>query len=336
MLCYLMKGSNVLKRGKRIGLRKEDASGCKRREMKSRDVETKLLKEKEKRGRQEKLRRDKEELRKRKRDVLILKKLNRRKEKRKGRLRTDLQDRKRKKGKRCRTGGTKMVAIEVALGEEEVETAKMMDLDLEVGVEELGNLAKEAGGTENKAKEMNGLDHVAVEEIGIEMIETECLQDVALLLEIVMVLIVDLVVMTDLIVVTIAEMMVLLSVVDHLQDEDFLLQETAGGVEEVKGLHGETTLLPVVDVTKMIEVECGEEVVETVTVMMDLDLVEEEEEEPGNQVVEVGETESRGEMMDQGTMIVDLLVTIVAHVMTAAPVVALNAVDLEMMTTDPQ
>merc|ERR1719270_2998842 len=79
----------------------------------------------------------------------------------------------------------------------------------------------------------------------------------------------------------------------------------------------------------MIEVECGEEVVETVTVMMDLDLVEEEE-EPGNQVVEVGETESRGEMMDQGTMIVDLLVT------TAAPVVALNAVDLEMMTTDPQ
>merc|ERR1711963_205243 len=76
MLCYLMKGSNVLKRGKRIGLRKEDASGCKRREMKSRDVETKLLKEKEKRGRQEKLRRDKEELRKRKRDVLILKKLN--------------------------------------------------------------------------------------------------------------------------------------------------------------------------------------------------------------------------------------------------------------------
>jgi len=229
-----------------------------------------------------------------------------------------------------------MEAIEVALGEEEVETAKMMDLDLEVGVEELGNLAKEAGGTENKAKEMNGLDHVAVEEIGIEMIETECLQDVALLLEIVMVLIVDLVVMTDFIVVTIAEMMVLLSVGDHLQDEDFLLQETAGGVEEVKGLHVETTLLPVVDVTKMIEVECGEEVVETVTVMMDLDLVEEEEEEPGNQVVEVGETESRGEMMDQGTMIVDLLVTIVAHVMTAAPVVALNAVDLEMMTTDPQ
>merc|ERR1712029_1180543 len=105
--------------GKRIGLRKEDASGCKRREMKSRDVETKLLKEKEKRGRQEKLRRDKEELRKRKRDVLILKKLNRRKEKRKGRLRTDLQDKKRKKGKRCRTGGTKMVAIEVALGAEE-------------------------------------------------------------------------------------------------------------------------------------------------------------------------------------------------------------------------
>merc|ERR1712235_15466 len=147
-----------------------------------------------------------------------------------------------------------------------------------------------------------------------EMIETECLQDVALLLEIVMVLIVDLVVMTDLIVVTIAEMMVHLSVVDHLQDEDFLLQETAGGVEEVKGLLVETTLLPVVDVTKMIEVECGEEVVETVTVMMDLDLVEEEE-EPGNQVVEVGETESRGEMMDQGTMIVDLLVTIVAHVM---------------------
>merc|ERR1712173_573656 len=44
MLCYLMKGSNVLKRGKRIGLRKEDASGCKRREMKSRDEETKLLK----------------------------------------------------------------------------------------------------------------------------------------------------------------------------------------------------------------------------------------------------------------------------------------------------
>merc|ERR1712029_452406 len=171
-----------------------------------------------------------------------------------------------------------------------------MDLDLEVGVEELGNLAKEAGGTENKAKEMNGLDHVAVEEIGIEMIETECLQDVALLLEIVMVLIVDLVVMTDLIVVTIAEMMVHLSVVDHLQDEDFLLQETAGGVEEVKGPLVETTLLPVVDVTKMIEVECGEEVVETVTVMMDLDLVEEEEEEPGNQVVEVGETESRGEM----------------------------------------
>merc|ERR1719378_1845195 len=107
-------------------------------------------------------------------------------------------------------------------------------------------------------------------------------------------------------------MMVLLSVGDHLQDEDFLLQETAGGVEEVKGLLVETTLLPVVDVTKMIEVECGEEVVETVTVMMDLDLVEEEE-EPGNQVVEVGETESRGEMMDQGTMIVDLLVTIVAH-----------------------
>merc|ERR1712112_606925 len=97
---------------------------------------------------------------------------------------------------------------------------------------------------------------------GIEMIETECLQDVALLLEIVMVLIVGLVVMRDLIVVTIAEMMVHLSVVDHLQDEDFLLQETAGGVEEV---------------TKMIEVECGEEVVETVTVMMDLDLVEEEE-----------------------------------------------------------
>merc|ERR1711972_755569 len=106
MLCYLMKGSNVLKRGKRIGLRKEDASGCKRRGMKSRDVETKLLKEKEKRGRQEKLRRDKEELRKRKRDVLILKKLNRRKEKKKGRLRTDLQDKKRKKEKRCRTGGT--------------------------------------------------------------------------------------------------------------------------------------------------------------------------------------------------------------------------------------
>merc|ERR1712198_701616 len=78
-----------LERGKRIGLRKEDASGCKRREMKSRDVEMKLLKEKEKRGRQEKLRRDKEEPRKRKRDVLILKKLNRRKEKRKGRLRTD-------------------------------------------------------------------------------------------------------------------------------------------------------------------------------------------------------------------------------------------------------
>merc|ERR1711973_870747 len=258
--------------------------------------------------------RDREELRKRKRDVLILKKLNRRKEKRKGRLRTDLQDRKRKKGKRCRTEGTKRVAIEVGLGEEEVETAKMMDLDLEVGVEELGNLAKEAGGTENKAKEMNGLDHVAVEEIGIEVIETECLQDVALLLEIVM---------------------VLLSVVDHLQDEDFLLQETAGGVEEVKGLHGETTLLPVVDVTKMIEVECGEEVVETVTVMMDLDLVEEEE-EPGNQVVEVGETESRGEMMDQGTMIVDLLVTIVAHVMIVVPVVALNVVDPEMMTTDPQ
>merc|ERR1712029_667963 len=203
------------------------------------------------------------------------------------------------------------------------------------GVEELGNLAKEAGGTENKAKEMNGLDHVAVEEIGIEMIETECLQDVALLLEIVMVLIVDLDEMTGLIVVTIAEMMVHLSVVDHPQDEDFPLQGTAGGVEEVKGLHVETTLLPVVDVTKMIEVECGEEVVETVTVMMDLDLVEEEE-EPGNQVVEVGETESRGEMMDQGTMIVDLLVTIVAHVMTAAPVVALNAVDLEMMTTDPQ
>ena len=226
-----------------------------------------------------------------------------------------------------------MVAIEVALGEVEVETAKMMDLDLEVGVEELGNLAKEAGGTENKAKEMNGLDHVAVEEIGIEMIETECLQDVALLLEIVMVLIVDLVVMTDLIVVTIAEMMVHLSVVDHLQDEDFLLQETAGGVEEVKGLHVETTLLPVVDVIKMIEVECGEEVVETVTVMMDLDLVEEE---PGNQVVEVGETESRGEMMDQGTMIVDLLVTIVAHVMIVVPVVALNVVDPEMMTTDPQ
>merc|ERR1711973_1021198 len=238
------------------------------------------------------------------------------------------------KGKRCRTEGTKMVAIEVVLGEEEVETAKMMDLVLVVVEEELGSLAKEAGGTENKAKEMNGLDHVAVEEIGIEMIEPECLQDVALLLEIVMVLIVDLVVMTDLIVVTIAEMMVLLSVVDHLQDEDFLLQETAGGVEEVKGLHVETALLPVVDVTKMIEVECGEEVVETVTVMMDLDLVEEEE--PGNQVVEVGETESRGEMMDQGTMIVDLLVTIVAHVMTAAPVVALNAVDLEMMTTDPQ
>merc|ERR1712131_268821 len=137
-------------------------------------------------------------------------------------------------------------------------------------------------------------DHVAVEEIGIEMIETECLQDVALLLEIVMVLIVDLVVMTALIVVTIAEMMVHLSVVDHLQDEDFLLQETAGGVEEVKGLHVETALLPVVDVTKMIEVECGEEVVETVTAMMDLDLVEEEE-GPGNQVVEVGETESRGE-----------------------------------------
>merc|ERR1712131_519752 len=169
-----------------------------------------------------------------------------------------------------------------------------------------------------------------------EMIETECLQDVALLLEIVMVLIVGLVVMTDLIVVTIAEMMVHLSVVDHLLDEDFLLQETAGGVEEVKGLHGETTLLPVVDVTKMIEVECGEEVVETVTVMMDLALVVEEEEEPGNQVVEVGETESRGEMMDQGMMIVDLLVTIVAHVMTAVPMVALNVVDPEMMTTDPQ
>merc|ERR1719378_1986253 len=135
--------------------------------------------------------------------------------------------------------------------------------------------------------------------------------------------------MTVLIVVDVTKM-IEVGGVDHLQDEDFLLQETAGGVEEVKGLLVETTLLPVVDVTKMIEVECGEEVVETVTVMMDLDLVVEEEEEPGNQVVEVGETESRGEMMDQGTMIVDLLVTI------AAPVVALNAVDLEMMTTDPQ
>merc|ERR1719175_30579 len=129
--------------------------------------------------------------------------------------------------------------------------------------------------------------------------------------------------------------MVLLSVADHLKDEDFLLQETAGGVEEAIDLHEETILLPVVDVTKMTEVECGEEEVGTVTVMMDLDLVEEEV-ELGKQEVEAGETESRGEMMDPGTMIEDLLVmTIVVHVMTAVPVVDLNVVDPEMMTIDP-
>merc|ERR1719481_2306410 len=206
--------------------------------------------------------------------------------------------------------------------------------------EGLGSLAKEAGGIVNRASEMNGLDHVAVEDvIGIEMIEIGCLQDVDLLLEIVTVLIVDLAVM-------IVEMMVLLCVVDRLQDVVSPLQEIAGGVEEVvrTDLHAETILLPVVDETKMIEVECGEVVVATVIVTMVLDVMtvldvktvldQEAEVELGDLEVEVGEIESREEMMDPGMMTVVLLEMIVVHVTTVVLVAASNAADPAMMTTD--
>merc|ERR1712098_531250 len=212
--------------------------------------------------------RGKGELKKRKKDALILRKLNKRKEKKRERLRRDLPGRKMRRGRRCRREGIKMVVIEVVLGEVVEETVKMMVQDL-VEVGELGNLAKEAGGIENRASEMNGLDHVVEEEeIGTEMIEIGCLPDVALLLEIVTVHIVDLAVM-------IVEMMVLLSVVDRLQDAVSPLQEIAGGVEEVvrTDLHVETTLLPVVDETKMIEVECGEVVVATVIVTVVLAMI---------------------------------------------------------------
>jgi len=335
MSCCLTKESNVLRRERKIGLKKEDASGCKRGEMKSRGAEMRLPKEKEKKERLEKLKRGREGLRKRKRDVLILRKSSKRKEKKRGRLRRDLPDRKMKRGRRCRREGIKMVVIEVVLGEVVEETVKMMVQGLVVG-EVLGNLAKEAGGIENRASEMNGLDHVVEGDvIGTEMIEIGCLQDVVLLLEIVTVLIVDPAVM-------IVEMMALLNVVDRLQDAVSPLQEIAGGVEVVvrTDLHAETILLPVVDETKMIEVECGEVVVATVIVMMVLDVMkvldqEEEEVELGDLEVEAGEIESREEMMDRGMMIVALEM-IVVHEMTVVLVVASNAADPAMMTTDPQ
>merc|ERR1712130_1001554 len=167
------------------------------------------------------------------------------------------------------------------------------------------------------------------------MIEIGCLQDAVLLLEIVTVLIVDLAVM-------IVEMMVLHNVVDRLQDAVSPLQEIAGDVEAVvrTDLHAETILLPAVDETKMIEVECGEVVVATVIVMMVFDVMvvldvmkvldqEEAEVELGDLEVEVGEIESREEMVDLGMMIV-------AHVTTVVPVVASNAADPAMMITDPQ
>merc|ERR1719495_2164019 len=170
---------------------------------------------------------------------------------------------------------------------------------------------------------------IVEEEIGTEMIEIGCLQDVVLLLEIVMVLIVDPAVM-------IVEMMALLNVVDRLQDAVSPLQEIAGGVEAVfkTDLHVETTLLPVVDETKMIEVECGEVVVAIVIVMMVPDVMtvldqEEAEVELGDLEVEVGEIESREEMTDPGMMTAAL-------VTTGVLVAALNVVALEMMTTDPQ
>lgn len=335
MSCCLTKGSSVLRRERKIGLKKEDASGCKRGEMKSRGAEMRLPREKEKKERLEKLKRGREELRKRKRDVLILRKSNKRKEKKRGRLRRDLPDRKMRRGRRCRREGIKMVVIEVDLGEVVEAIVKMMVQDQEEG-EELGNLAKEAGGIENRASVMNGLDHVAEEEeIGTEMIEIGCLQDVVLLLEIVMVLIVDPAVM-------IVEMMALLNVVDRLQDAVSPLQEIAGGVEAVvkTDLHVETTLLPVVDETKMIEVECGEVVVATVIVMMVPDVMtvldqEEAEVELGDLEVEVGEIESREEMTDPG-MMTAALEMIAVHVTTVVLVAALNVVALEMMTTDPQ
>merc|ERR1712098_556152 len=108
--------------------------------------------------------------------------------------------------------------------------------------------------------------------------------------------------------VTIVETMALLSVVDRLQDVVSPLQEIAGGVEEVvrTDLHVETTLLPVVDETKMIEGECGEVVVATVIVTMVLDVMtvldvktvldQEAEVELGDLEVEVGEIESRDEI----------------------------------------
>merc|ERR1719495_1848371 len=176
---------------------------------------------------------------------------------------------------------------------------------------------------------------IVEEEIGTEMIEIGCLQDVVLLLEIVMVLIVDPAVM-------IVEMMALLNVVDRLQDAVSPLQEIAGGVEAVvkTDLHVETTLLPVVDETKMIEVECGEVVVATVIVMMVPDVMtvldqEEAEVELGDLEVEVGEIESREEMTDPG-MMTAALEMIAVHVTTVVLVVASNVADLAMMTTDPQ
>merc|ERR1712098_500477 len=144
------------------GLKKEDASGCKRGEMKSRGAEMRLPKEKEKKERLEKQKRGKGELKKRKKDALILRKLNKRKEKKRERLRRDLPGRKMRRGRRCRREGIKMVVIEVVLGEVVEETVKMMVQDL-VEVGELGSLAKEAGGIENRVSEMNGLDHVVEE-----------------------------------------------------------------------------------------------------------------------------------------------------------------------------
>merc|ERR1712098_653510 len=89
MSCWLTKESSVLRRERKIGLKKEDASGCKRGEMKSRGAEMRLPKEKEKKERLEKQKRGKGELKKRKKDALILRKLNKRKEKKRERIETE-------------------------------------------------------------------------------------------------------------------------------------------------------------------------------------------------------------------------------------------------------
>merc|ERR1712227_591749 len=63
MSLWLMRGSCAWREGKRIGLRKEEGNGCRRRGKKNRDAETRLPRGRGKKERREKLLRGRRRLR---------------------------------------------------------------------------------------------------------------------------------------------------------------------------------------------------------------------------------------------------------------------------------